>query len=349
MRRDISARQRDRATSSGKMKCSGLSALGAFLVILMPLLHAQPASIDEVPDPEAVGPPKTTLRLSIEPSRRMRGKNYPWEHEIKIALPASYRSSHKTYPVLWVTDGQFNFDPAVEIVNDLGGKSLPEMIVVGVGTPPEALREVQMRRVYDFSTPNERGFEGFGSKLFDEQTRIMEKRMKSAGMVLSQRRGGAAAFLTFLVEKVRPALARDYRMSDDNTLYGHSGGSLFCTYAFLARPQSFDRYVCTSPNLYAGNYELFRMEERYAETHSDLRAKIFFGAGEGEVLEGGWISAWGIVSSMTRMAEILRLRPYPSLKLYVRIVPGAQHSANSLSLREGLRTLWEADVHGEHP
>jgi uncharacterized protein len=157
--------------------------------------------------------------------------------------------------------------------------------------------------------------------------------------------GGAPGFLAFLVDTVRPALARDFRMANDHTLFGHSGGGLFCSYALLARPAAFDKYICGSPSLYEGDSELFWIEERYAATRKDMLANVFFGAGEGEILEGGSISAWGIVSSMTRMAEILKMRNYPSLRLQVRIFPGEEHvSMVRMNLNWGLRTLWNLDA-----
>ena len=69
------------------------------------------------------------------------------------------------------------------------------------------------------------------------------------------------------------------------------------------------------------------MEEQYAQTYKDLAAEVFFGAGEGEVLEGGSVSASGIVSSMTRIAEILRLRPIRRSNC-IQIFPGEDHGSS---------------------
>lgn len=322
------------------MKNCLTTALIAFTALVLPLASTTIAASESNRKPPQVQ--RTTMfGATIEPVRRMRADGFEWEHEIQIALPASYRKSDKKYPVLWVTDGSFNFQPAVEIVNSTAKKYLPEMIVIGIGAPPEAIKEVQRRRVYDFSYHPVLGFEGFGGKLLDEQTEKVNETMKANGSAPQNLLGGAPRFLAFLTGKVRAELSRDYRMSEDHTLFGHSGGGMFCTYALLADPEAFDKFICSSPSIYAGNQEAFRMEERYAGTHKDMRAKVFFGAGEDEVLEGGWISAWGIVSSMTRMAEILKLRAYPSLALHVRIFPGEDHSVGMMSLRWGLRTLWE--------
>src|SRR5690348_6021557 len=89
--------------------------------------------------------------VAVEPRRRIRGEGFKWEHEIQIALPASYHKSDRAYPVLWVTDGSHWFDSAVRIVNLYAQRYTPEMIVVGVGTPAEALSEHQMRRHYEFT------------------------------------------------------------------------------------------------------------------------------------------------------------------------------------------------------
>jgi uncharacterized protein len=70
------------------------------------------------------------------------------------------------------------------------------------------------------------------------------------------------------------------------------------------------------------------MEERYAQTHRDLGATVFFGAGEKEMLDpNDIVAAWGVVSSTARMVEILRSRNYPSLKLHARIFPGESHAS----------------------
>lgn len=278
---------------------------------------------------------------AIEPPRRRRAADFEWDHEIQIALPRSYHGSDRCYPVLWVTDGSYWFDLAVQTVNVFCQKYVPEMIVVAVGVPTEEHNEYQMRRSYEF-TPNPiSGFKGFGSALFQREDRNHNERKRALGLPLPRERGGAAAFLRFLTHTLRSELQRDYRMSSEHVLFGDSMGGLFATYALLSAPGSFSRYICGSPYLYAGDSELFHLEERYAQTHEDLQARVFFGAGEAEVAEGGLISAVGIVSSMTRMVEILTLRGYPSLRLSMRIFSGESHeSVIPRNLIDGLRAVF---------
>ncbi len=282
--------------------------------------------------------------MSIEPSRRMRAEGYPWEHEIQIALPSSYRTTDRRYPVLWVTDGQFFFKLAAMLVARCAHERFPEMIVVGIGSPPEAESEAQMRRSFDFSPNTIRGFEGFGGKLHRERQEAADKKLKERGEAVHPRLGGGPRFLSFVVHDVRRQLARDYRLADDHTLFGDSGGGLICAYALLAQPATFDRYICGSASLAAGDFEVFRLEQRYAQRHKDLQAKVFFGAGEAEALQGGSVSSWGVLSSTTRIAEILKMRAYPSLKLDFRIFPGENHSSvMPLNLAWGLRAVWQDD------
>jgi predicted alpha/beta superfamily hydrolase len=285
----------------------------------------------------------TAPGVAIEPSRRMRAANYPWDFEIRVALPPSYRTSHKSYPVLWVTDGGFQFGAALQAAYVSSKDHVPEMIVVGIGPPPEAAADTFKRRDFDFTpvVAEPDGYSWFGADIVKRLLAEGDRDNPARKLPVDQRAGGAPAFLAFLVDTVRPALAREYRMSDEHVLFGHSGGGFFCTYALFARPQAFRKYICGSPSLSAQDFELFRMEARYASTHADLPAAVYFGAGEGEATQH-YTAAFGIVSSMTRMVEILSERHYPSLKLYYRIFPGEEHtSMTQNNLNWGLRTLWD--------
>lgn len=282
------------------------------------------------------GPPGVT----IEPLQTVRGKKMPWAHEIQVALPPSYHSTDKSYPVLWVMDGSHLFETAVLTANLYALKvyppvPVPEMIVIGVGVPRTVVAEYAKRRNVDFSPSSTYGFDDYGSEFVDE---IISS---SAFVSDSERKSGAEKYLSFLVDELRPALAKQYRLAGDNAIWGYSGGGVFCTYALVSRPEAFQRYICGSPGLYSGNKELFHLEHEYAKSHEDLAAKVFFSVGEGEAMEGGIMSALGVVSSTARMIEILTLRDYPSLDLQFRVLAGEDHlSGLPRSLAVGLRAVW---------
>ncbi|MFZ1977092.1 MAG: alpha/beta hydrolase-fold protein, partial [Bacteroidota bacterium] len=56
------------------------------------------------------------------------------EFKIYIALPANYRSTNKTYPVLYFTDANWTFALVTQIARFMQlGKELPQIIFVGIG------------------------------------------------------------------------------------------------------------------------------------------------------------------------------------------------------------------------
>jgi predicted alpha/beta superfamily hydrolase len=279
--------------------------------------------------------------VTIEPSRRMRAEGYPWEHEIQIALPPSYSKTQTSFPVLWVTDGSMMFQLAAALVASCANHTIPEMIVVGIGAPPEAIAETQRRRNFDFSPTATPGFNGFGSAAHRAREAAGAAKRDKEGQPALDQFGGGPRFLDFVAQDVRNALGKDYRLGNDNTLVGHSGGGLFCAYALVARPVAFNRYICGSAALAAGDYEVLRLEERHAEQNKDMPAIAFFGVGEQEVLDN---NTFGIFSSTARLPEILKTRNYPSLKLYFRAFEGEGHaSVIPPLLSGGLRLVWQRD------
>jgi uncharacterized protein len=288
----------------------------------------------------------TTQRVTdhgmlIQASRRMSFPGAPSDYEIRVALPQSYSTSDKRYPVLWVLDGSLDFDMAVETASVVGGP-VPELIVVSVGTTPENAKNFVSRREYDFTFTKSGvcNFSGLGADLVKREcNEYYNDVLKGAQF------GGAEKFLHFIVNDVRTAIDNSYRTTTDETLSGYSMGGGFCVYALLARPDAFKRYICGSPGLTSEDNAIFRMEAKYATSHADLPARVFLSAGEGEMLEGQVVSAVGIVSGVARMTEILGLRHYPSLRLAARIFPGNIHDpqGKSVALYWGLKTLWAGD------
>jgi predicted alpha/beta superfamily hydrolase len=335
-----------------------LAAASAGLVLSFQHAWALPTCEDWLSNKVPVGPGKfltpTPGRLvtadmeqvkaagvTIEAPRRMRAEGYPWEHEIQIALPASYSKTDAPYPVLWVTDGSMMFQLAAALVASCANHTIPEMIVIGIGAPPDAIAETQRRRTFDFSPSETPGFTGFGSAASRTREAAGAAKRKAEGQPALDMFGGAPRFLEFVAQDVRSALGKDYRLGTDHTLFGHSGGGLLCAYTLVAQPGAFNRYICGSAALAAGDYEVLRLEERYAEQNKDMAAVAFFGVGEMEVLDGNILSTF---SSTARLPEILKLRKYPSLKLYFRAFEGEGHaSVIPPLLSGGLRAVWQRD------
>jgi predicted alpha/beta superfamily hydrolase len=283
----------------------------------------------------AVVPSRVPLRADfwdVRPPLTLRGKGYEWEHEIRVALPASYAASDRPYPVLWITDN------ALE--HALTALPNAHLILVGVGAGLVSSNEFTVRRTYDF-TPA-------GDLYFDSPTgNYLREFYKAFPEIRHEKLGGAGHFLDFLVDEVRPALAAEYRMKpDDHCLLGFSQGGAFVGFSLFARPGAFAKYICGSPGMYAGNYRIFELEEEYAATHDDLPATVFFGAGEDELTEP-LISSFGVVSAMARMVETLVCRRYPSLQLTAKIFPGESHATMLGPLIGwGVRTVFGEEIAG---
>jgi uncharacterized protein len=275
--------------------------------------------------------PGARYTMSLEPPVVVRTAAFDWDYEVQVALPASYDAMPgKRYPVLWLTDGPLLVHLAVGVLNALvvGGLA-PEMIVVGFGCASGAgAVEYARRRRIDFAPPGKSiFFDGPGGE-FCRKLNIPE---------LPQR---GDDLLAFLIDELRPNFARAYRMEDDHCLMGHSGGGMFANYALFARPGAFRRFIIGSPSNNAADRAAFKLEAAYAAANKDLKADLFFGAGEREFIQLV-PAAWGLASGPMLMAETLVVRQYPSLKVTARIFPGKDHySVMPDVIAEGLRVVY---------
>jgi predicted alpha/beta superfamily hydrolase len=264
--------------------------------------------------------------FTVEPPRTMQADGYPWDHEIRVALPSSYADSWMSYPVLWVTDNQL--ETALSVLGRI------DLIVVSVGASRAAGEDSLRRRGYDFYAAEDLTPPG----LYGEAMRRDVLREREARGIYD-RGGGAARFLDFLVDDVRPALASQYRMrGDDHALEGYSAGGWFVMYALFTRPGSFAKYIAGAPSLYYNQGLIWEIEEEFAATHDDLSAQLFFGIGDEEMTVDHQI---GCLSSMARMVETLGFRRYPTLNMTVKIFPGESHAtALPFVIGSAVQSLW---------
>lgn len=279
-----------------------------------------------------------TLGTIIEPVQQVRVPGFEWSHEIQVALPEGYfnpANANRTYPVFWVTDGSWTFNLAVGTVAAFERAHVPNMIVVAIGVPlEEEDRWYQPHREYDFYPNRPRTSFGSGpvgrlDEIAASSLTESESSLAAAGTPVKY--GGADKFLGFLIGELRTSLARKYRMmTGENTLYGYSGGGVFCTYALLTRPEGFNKYICGG----GITYEVLDAEARYAQSHKDLKARVFLGISDGDILKFG--------ASIEQLGPILSSRKYPSLQMKVDFFLGEDHmSAVPSVMSRGLRYVWE--------
>ena len=164
--------------------------------------------------------------------------------------------------------------------------------------------------------------------------------------------GGCAAFLEFLTGELRPWLAANYDVIDDNTYIGSSMGGLFGTYVLLNAPASFQRYILGSPWLTWDEDLCFGWEETYAAAHDDLDAKVFYACGGAEdVLSPALpppiiptFAAGNVSANTARMANRLISRNYPNLEITYREYPEQTHfTVSPIINSHGLRDVFRAE------
>ncbi len=169
------------------------------------------------------------------------------------------------YPVIYVLDGNAHAAFTGEILR-LSESSLGPVLVVGVGYPTEALYDAA-RRSYDLTPPGP----------------VVKPDPDFAGMKI----GGAAPFLTFLKERVKPAVAGDFKIDPaQQSLFGHSLGGLFVTWTVLNDPDAFNAYVAASPSLWWNGEALLDSSRDFgpkAAKHQGLRLLVTVGEYEGSV------------------------------------------------------------------
>ena len=152
------------------------------------------------------------------------------------------------YPVLYVLDGNAmfaGFAEARRIHKGMDDK-LDQMIVVAIGYPIEEPYDF-LRRMEDF-TPD------------------APVRAAAAQDTIKQYKvGGQDRFLSFILDKLRPEIARRYSINkDQQSLFGHSLGGLFALHVQYARPDAFHAIIAASPSIWWDDQAILAEERAFA-------------------------------------------------------------------------------------
>ncbi len=229
---------------------------------------------------------------------------------------------------LFVTDANGLFGLTVDTIRLMRLPALlPSMLVVGIGYPEAAtIADTVDVRVRDLTPTPSRHFEGSG---------------------------GADAFLRFVRTELFPWLGSRLPPGADRIYFGHSLGGLFGAHVLLTEPDTFDRYILSSPSLWWDHYVTFEREAERAAAHDDLAADVYVGIGAFETDDGRRREAANLpdghpakpgrthldmVADALRFTEALRGRDYPSLNVACRVFPDEFHvTVPGIVLGHGLR------------
>jgi predicted alpha/beta superfamily hydrolase len=234
------------------------------------------------------------------------------DYKISIALPEHYDASKTAYPVLYVTDANSNFAAAAQVTKKLQhDKTLPPMIVVGIGYRTDSLAKIL--RLRDM-TPD-----------YDPALRRSHA-------------GKSAAFLRFIKEQLMPYIKKNYRASADAGYAGTAIGGVFGLYVLFHEPQIFRHYLIVSPSIWYDSAVIFKYEHQYAQTHHDLFANVYLSAGE---LEESQAAFTHMETNLKKLAATLKNRHYPALRIKTQLLKEETHfSVLPAALGQGLVELY---------
>ena len=163
------------------------------------------------------------------------------DRTIMISLPDGYNGNTKKYPVLFMLDGQWNFNHTAQTVGWISDKGIiPQTIVVGIHTGENRERDL---------TPTQNKENKLG--------------------------GGADKFYKFIKEELIPFIDKNYRTYNYRVLGGVSLGALFVMNAFISDPQLFTAYLALSPSIWWDNRIMLNKTEVFLSKNPKLYNRLY--------------------------------------------------------------------------
>jgi hypothetical protein len=248
-----------------------------------------------------------TEQFSIT-SEYVKGENYL----IQVGLPLGYSSSHNSYPVLYVLDGDYAFGLTKGIADLLMiGKEIKGIIVVGISYGKGVLAW-SLKRTRDLTPGHDTIF------------------------AKGQNTGGADNFLGFIQNELVPAINKNYRTyPDSSAICGESLGGLLNSYILWKRPELFKSYIIISPSLIWNNKVVLKQESEFFVNHKELNKTVYIAYGSLDNKEV-------IISPATELIQMIQTHKYTGLRLVTRVFEGETHmSVPSVAITNGLKTLFK--------
>lgn len=283
-----------------------MTKLALPLILLMCLIQAPSACADESPKESLQYPPHVIANSLLRTlPTTADGRSY----QLHIHLPASFEKEPKRrYPVLYVTDGYWDFATVVSAYNNMVyDQVLPEFIVVGLGYA--------------------------GAQLDYDSLRGWELSPLPLGAPPSAT-GHADKFLATLERDIIPFMAREYRADPTHRmLAGSSLGGLFTLYAMYTQPALFEGYIAASPAVVVGHDWLIERAREFAKSGKPIKARLYVTGAEYE---------WpGFLAGIKRYQQLLPTLQHPELVYENRIIDGERHAGTkSESYARGMRFVF---------
>lgn len=223
--------------------------------------------------------------------------------QIWVYLPASYNSTEKEYPVLYLQDAQNLFDQSTAFsgewrVDEILDSLNIDMIVVGI--------------------------EHGGDKRIEELTPYPHPEYKG---------GNAELYLEFIISDLMPEIKQRYRIRSgaaSTFIGGSSLGGLFAYYSVLKNPEIFGKGLIFSPSFWYSE-DIFNLTES-VDINTLQDTKMYMRAGDSE--------SETMVPLMFRIRQQLIDKGYSPCSIYARAIPDGKHNEQFWSALIPEAVLW---------
>jgi len=185
------------------------------------------------------------------------------EYELYVSMPGDYnKDAAKKYNVVYLLDADYSFPLAHGIVHHLADRDeLPQLILVSIAYAGEKTpHSYKMNRTRDY-TPF---FVADGSEGYGEEYQKVS--------------GGASKFKEFMKKELFPFIEKNYRVTAEKTIVGHSFGGLFGIWILLTEPSLFDNYIIVSPSLWYAGKQAMKLLDRSVKDVSTMN-HVYFSIG----------------------------------------------------------------------
>ena len=250
---------------------------------------------------------ENTEQFSIK-SKYVNGENYV----IQVSLPSGYARSDKSYPVLYVLDGDKSFGMTKEITDWLTWTNeMRNIIIVGISYG-KGTSNWWKNRARDFT------------------------QYKDTVYYYYPNAGGADNFLNFMNNELFPAVNKNYRtIPDSNAIVGLSFGALLSSYVLFTQPEMFKSYIIISPSLFWNNNSILINEADYFRKHKELNKTVFMAYGSLD--NNDWV-----INPTTELIKKIETHKYEGLNFTQQVLKGETHiSVFPIALTHGLKIVFK--------
>ena len=233
--------------------------------------------------------------------------------KIRVLLPPTIPGETTRFPVVYMTDVHEGFIIGEDEMRLMMLGDVPRFIAVGIGNASAGnIMEALLIRARDLTHV--------------QFTAEVGGSFPIANMVKpSVGTGGAAQFLSFIRDELKPVINKRYPTDpNDNCYWGDSLGGLFGTYVLFTQPDTFNRYIIGSPSLWWSKEDVLGIAEKYLAAHSDIKAKIFLGVGGLE--EGGPGSDFRMVTNTLKLERMLKNKNMTGVTVTSHVFPDETHT-----------------------